>query len=180
MGSDYHYQPKHHTDGLTGYPANEYGHLLDAFDKNSEGEYRELTSPYGALHFAVGNEDDFICMDYATITGKDGENYIVIDATINSETGCFIESFDYGIVKAGEGAANFALSIVDRAIEWLYMDPDSQIEHDKKGWNQDEYYFYRCVYVAEQNLCGDKSSDFSDEEKRFGSKKIDKYISVLS
>ena len=51
----------------------------------------ELTNPYGLLGYAVGSGDDFWCFDYALL--EDGR--MVLSATINSETGCFIMSGGY-------------------------------------------------------------------------------------
>ncbi|MHA2022805.1 MAG: hypothetical protein ACTSWQ_04000, partial [Candidatus Thorarchaeota archaeon] len=68
MGSDYHYRESTGIDEVTGYPKDRWGHLLNRHDSNEDGEYLELTSPYGSLYFAIGSDDDFICFDWNHIT----------------------------------------------------------------------------------------------------------------
>jgi hypothetical protein len=70
--------------------------------------------------------------------------------------------------------------MIDQAVDWCYMDPESMVEHDKDGWNQDEYYFYRSVFVAEQELLNVNTPDFSEKEMRFGGEKISEYVGLSS
>ena len=180
MSRDYHYQEVAEIDEITGYPKDRWGHLLSKEDKNNDGEHVDLTSPYGALYFAVGNGDDFVCFDYAILDQcKDGKTRIALHATVNSETGSFIDGFGYEVCELGE-AANVALGMIDQAVDWCYMDPESMVEHDKDGWNQDEYYFYRSVFVAEQELLNVNTPDFSEKEMRFGGEKISEYVGLSS
>jgi len=175
MSRDYHYQEVAKTNELTGYPEDRWGHLLCKEDSR-DGEHLDLTSPYGTLHWAIGNGDDFVCFDYAILDNcKDGKNRIVIHATVNSETGSFIDGFGYEVYELGE-ASSVAIDLIDHAIDWCLNDPDSMIEHDKDGWNQDEYYFYRCVAIAEKELMAEATPDFTDKEKRFGGEVIDEVL----
>jgi hypothetical protein len=178
MGSDYHYEEAEKTDEATGYPVSKYGYLLSK-EKGDANDYLQLTNPYGVLYFAVGNGDDFVCFDYATIEdSKDGRTKIVLHASVNSETGCFIDRFGYEVCELGE-AANVALGMVDEAIEWCCMDPEVEIKHSKKGWNQDEYYFYRCIHCAEQRLLGKDVPDFSARQMRMGGKKVNQFVGLV-
>jgi hypothetical protein len=126
----------------------------------------ELTNPYGCLHWAIGNGDDFFCFDYAIL--PDGR--VVLDATVNSETGSFIQSAGYEVVSK-EDAPQVALNMVGEGITWA---ADNDVRISKKGWNQDPYFFYRCVCLA----CADDHPEFSDRQKRFGGKKIDAFCNL--
>lgn len=167
-------------DKLTGYPVDEYGHLLNPKNPRTEEMHPEwdkpgtelfnLTSPYGFLHFAIGTGDDFVCLDYRSITGKDGIDYMVLHATVNSETGSFIDRFEY-VVTERSNAPAIAMEITLNALEWAHTDDG---KHNKSGWNQDPYYFYRCVYLS----VNPPAKDFSEREKRYGGKRINRYCGL--
>ena len=161
MGSDYLYRPITGTDPHTGWPVDERGHVLDKDDTRGS-EARDLTSPYGSLHFAIGSGDDFWCFDYAVLD----DAWMVLHATINSETGSFIMDAPdgYQVVPLAE-AASVALGMTDQALEWA---GDNDVRHTRKGWNQDAYYFYRCVVLAARQ----QDATFPDRQKRFGGKRI--------
>ena len=120
-------------------PLDEYGHYLDWTDIRGS-EARQLTSPYGSLEFAIGSGDDFHCFDYATL--PDGD--LVLHSVIDSETGGFIQDAGYHQVLPSE-AVDVAIGFVNAAIDWLYQGGDTSIRHSTRGWNQDPYYFVRCV-----------------------------------
>ena len=91
---------------ITGYPRTQYGHLLDTaslhdgrpipdWDKPGT-ELPNFTSPYGHLFFAIGSGDDFWCFDFADVNAGPRGSFIVLHATINSETGRFIEDAPHG------------------------------------------------------------------------------------
>lgn len=101
-------------------------------------KYAEPTDPYGHLIFAIGSDDDFFCYDYAEL--EDGT--IVLHAVINSETGSFIMDAEPPTVCSKAEAPVIALGLTDQAVDWMC---DNEVEHDADGWNQDIYYFYRCV-----------------------------------
>lgn len=129
---------------------------------------KELTNPYGALEYAIGDGDDFWCFDYAIL--EDGR--VVLDATINSETGSFIMGGGHKVVPIAE-AAQEALSFIDNACEWC---GNNDVTHSKRGWNQDPYYFYRSVfYRCDPNP---NKPDFSYRELRHGGKRINKYCGI--
>src|SRR5678816_2132015 len=91
------------------------------------------TDPYGALEFAIGSADDFVCFDYDISGGR-----IKLHAVLNSETGHFIEDFLEPVIlpltQPVEEIHNAALGLIDRAIDWCY---DNEVRIDKSGWNQD-------------------------------------------
>jgi len=195
MSSDYNYQIVVGWDGKI--PLDEHGHHLDpetlrpvepsrfrplisarqvALNHVCKRELlgnrrkfqwaKELTNPYGALEYAVGNGDDFHCFDWAML--PDGR--VVLHATVNSETGCFIQGAGYEVVSK-EDAPNVACGMIDNAIDWLGW---NDVRHSKKGWNQDPYYFYRSV-VWHLDDSPDKP-DFSWRQVRMGSKRFSKYL----
>jgi len=128
----------------------------------------ELTNPYGVLQWAIGNGDDFTCFDYAFL--PDGR--VVLHATFNTETGSYIGDCSYEVVPALD-APNVAMGMVGEGIETTCM---NEVRHTKAGWNQDPYYFYRCVKLScDPNL---NTPDFSERQKRFGGKRIDKYCEL--
>ena len=130
-------------------PIDESGQYLDWKEINQEnGTALALTDPYGALYFAVGNgECDDECdgdwtvfFDYAQLP----DDRFVLDAVVNSESGGFIMGFSYSVVDPDE-AYDTALSMVNAALEGVYI---NNVRHDTEGWNQDPYYFARCVKNA--------------------------------
>jgi hypothetical protein len=146
MGSDYLHQTIVKWEMINGVnvPIDEFGHYLDWEDIKGN-EARDLTSPYGALNFAIGYNDEegdagdfFTCFDYATL--PDGS--FVLQAVRNSESGGYIEGAGYYRVSPEEATAT-ALGMVEEAEDIMYM--GEGLPHDKEGWNQDIYYFARAV-----------------------------------
>lgn len=169
----------------SGFPMDEYGHLLDPYDPGdgvivdgwlSVGtELFNLTSPYGHLYFAIGNGDDFWCFDYRIITGMfDSRRFVVLHATINSETGGFIERGGYDIIPLRNFSGQ-AMEYVESALEWCSF---NDIRHSKRGWNQDPYFFYRAVETAVREARGIAVPNFSDRERRMGGKGINRCLGL--
>lgn len=175
----------------TGYPMSKDGHLLCTFD--SDGSVVKdwgvmnnklvcFTDPYGSLEYAYGSEDDFHCFDYALIHAGPRGEFIILDSTINSETGCFIMGGSYAVLpvntqKEKEYAVSFAEGIVDLAVQWCF---DNEVRPSKRGWNQDHRYFVR--KVAEELFeyrfydFKKRESRFSGRQFRFGGKTIDAIV----
>jgi hypothetical protein len=147
---------------LTGYPRTYYGHLLQTTDLHDGSvipdwdkpgtKLPNFTSPYGHLEFAVGTGDDFYCFDYAVINAGPRGKFIILHATINSESGGFIEDAFHGYevlpcnTMAQEAdAIRAAFGMVDQALEWC---AHNDIRHSTKGWNQNPAYFPICVARA--------------------------------
>jgi hypothetical protein len=140
--SDYCYQEIARWEQLNeiDIPIDEYGHYLD-WNYIRDNMARDLTTPYGLLHFAVGGSDedsDFeTFFDYAEL--PDGR--MILHSVINSESGCFISDGDYTIVNKDE-ATDIAMGMVDQALEALNI---NELYHDEEGWNQTPCYFWRSV-----------------------------------
>jgi len=141
-------------------PKDRYGHYLDWDYVSEDRAYaRELTSPYGILHFAVGNgecdeecDGDFTTFfDYAEL--PDGR--IVLHSVHNTESGGYIGDGEYVVVPKEE-AANYACCMVDGALEAVHM---NEVRHDTEGWNQDPYFFYRSV----ENYCSGGNGSYDVE-----------------
>lgn len=109
----------------------------------------KLTDPYGHLHFAIGDEDDFVCFDYAEL--PDGK--IRLHAVLNSETGHFIQDLESPVELPAVDASAYAQGLVDQALDWC---GENEITHDIPGWNQSADYFARCVAA---NVDGKPSPD---------------------
>jgi len=151
MGSDYHMQTIDRWETINGVdvPVSTWGAYLD-HEGISEDRTKaiDLTTPYGILQYVVGNSegdeesdgDWMMCFDFAEL--PDGR--IALDATINSESGGFIESGGYEVCTKAE-APSVAIGMVDLACECLAL---NDVRHDAEGWNQDEYYFVRAVAAA--------------------------------
>lgn len=179
MSQDYHYSKIVKFHDLTGCPINRYGHLLYPYGPGHKTlkigeEAMELTSPYGSLHYAVGSQDDFYCFDFHA-----WDYTVVLHAVINSETGGFIQDAAYDLVCILEDEPEYiALQLTEQALEWC---TENNIRHNKSGWNQDPYYFFRCVCVAAKRL-GDGMLDcipeFSERQRRYGGKRINKFCQL--
>lgn len=175
MSQDYHFQRvagwhyfklpvRYNKDGSPGIngifthakvPVSEDGYYLSL--ESHAGLFRELTSPYGTLAYAIGSGDDFHCFDHAPLFGLavselDDEqstfvaplNLMVLHSVVNSETGGFIQGDCYEVVPFNE-AVSAAERMTDRAVEWLYEGGAKMIRHTMRGWNQDCTYWERQV-----------------------------------
>jgi len=173
----------------TGYPVNQFKNLLDPFggevftpwDIGTELEH--LTDPYKSLEFVIGSGDDFVCFDYATISGPRGK-WIVLDATRNSETAHDISSADYQVLPINtdderRAAVRAAINMADLGYEG--------VRHTRKGWNQDTSYFARAVFCrlfrfkvqcASRGAFG-SDAWVTDHMKRFGGNKLDVLIDTV-
>ncbi len=137
----------------TGYPRTHYRRLLNTVDPRDGAltpgwampgtELYNFTSPYGHLEFAVGSGDDFWCFDYAKVNAGPRGKFVVLHATINSETGSFIMDASYELLPINttaeeKAAVAVAFDMVGRALIWC---GDNALRHSVRGWNQQPYYF---------------------------------------
>ena len=133
----------------------------------------------GDLVDAIGSGDDFWCFDYEVIHAGPRGEWIVLDATINSETGCFIMGGGYHVLPCNSLeekrlALLRASDLSGSAAEWVC---DNEIRATKSGWNQDFHYFERCVARA---LFPYKfRDDISERQMRLGGKKVDEILRGL-
>jgi hypothetical protein len=111
-------------------------HLAATSREEDEMAKERLTDPYGLLEWAVGDGDDFVCFDFYVTQRR-----VLLHAVINSETGHFIDTLEKMTVSRRDAFAE-AVALVDRALDWAYA---NDVRLDLKGWNQDPYYFARCV-----------------------------------
>ena len=107
----------------------------------------EQCDPYGSMEFAIGSETDFVCFDYAVDATREPLR-VALCATVNSETGRFIQDFAPGFVGGAKEAVTHARRLVSDALDWCSGDPDTPIRLDMKGWGQDPTYFVRAVENA--------------------------------
>jgi hypothetical protein len=166
-------------DDATGYPKDKYGHLLDPGEHEGIKAgivLNNLTSPYGFLEYAIGNGDDFVCMDYNITTTDQGAKFLILHSVVNSETGGFIDRFEYDVIHLIDYDYD-ANAITDRAIEWCY---DNGLKHNVSGWNQEPYYFARCAHLDFIGETGEPSEvpEFTEREKRMGGKRINQFCKV--
>jgi len=163
------------SSNLFSLPVDEYNHLAIEDAK---------TDPYGSLEFAVGSGDDFVCFDYS-IFDYDGGRYCALHSVLNSETGHFIEDFRYEVydrdmMLEGEILV-YAYYHVMAAIDWRLV---NGVDHDKRGWNQDQFYFVRALaraYFKHGVECeGLQALARNDRWFRFGSKRVNREIESFS
>lgn len=183
-------------DPLTGYPRDKYGFLLNPIshydgsvekDWNKPGtELVNLTSPYGRLYFACGSGDDFWCFDYETINAGPRGKFIILDCSINSETGSFIQGGGYYVLPCNTEderctALGKAEEMVGDAITWCC---ENDVRHTKSGWNQQPEYFARSVAQALFKLAFERYNAkrqtwedvVSERQMRHGSKTVDRIM----
>ncbi len=120
-----------------------------AYRKNvtTPAKARDLTSPYGVLHFAIGNaEGDEQCdgdfttfFDYAEL--PDGR--IILHSVCNTESGGYIGGGEYNITFRDE-AVQEAQAMTSNAMQAVAY---NEVRHDEEGWNQSSCYFWRCVHA---------------------------------
>ena len=164
---------------ITGYPRDQWGHLLDPHEDRRElrlgifevgQELYNLTNPYGHLHFGIGDDDTFLCMDYQTIVVDGGKTFLIVDGTFNTESGGYIGNAFYEIIPVNsDKERQTALNIVRQIVS--YSVPDDT-PHDPAGWNQEEDYFVRAV----ENHLFDRG--WNDEDMRWRNRGLAKQVEV--
>ena len=93
---------------------------------------REGTDPYGRLEYTIGTEDDFWCFDYDY---DPHGSWIVLHATINSESASFIEDILPPTSFEATEAHAAALKLVKDAREWCHQEPTMgfvELPHDQE------------------------------------------------
>lgn len=178
---------------LTGYPRDVLGHQLDPISPKDGGvvvgwdkpgtTLPNFTSPYGHLEFVTGSEDDFFCYDYAVINAGPRGKFIVLHATVNSETSSFIDSAGYEVLPVNtedecREAAKTAFGMINYR---------NAVPHSNRGWNQDLSYFGRAVthalfpssFQKWDKKCGRPTDWATNRMLRFGGKRIDETISEI-
>jgi len=119
------------------YFVNEWGQL-----DNTEhiDDYKiSLTNPYALREFGVGDDNDFICFDYHITK----EGVVAFHATVNSETGSFIDRFDYWCRQCPPSLSEPELDVldtIDRAVDCVAEWGNVR----NSGWEGDPYHIYRC------------------------------------
>ncbi len=149
-----------------GVPYDEYGHALNSTelydangrtkDRQAATEAREITNPYGSLHFCVGSGDDFWCFDFAELA--DGR--IAVHVAMNGSGS--LEQLHYGIHDKEEGFRQLR-HYVDEAVSWVV---DCHMRHDRKGWNQDPFYVVREYLRSVLRVL--PFANYADKQLRFG------------
>ena len=124
--------------------------MMQAWRK-SIAEWKVLlpTDPYGALEFAAGDGDDFVCFDYHY---QRGNKVLILHAVVNSETGSFVQNFIPPFVIVTDDADKAymeAYAMVCEALDWCVF---NEVDHDFEGWNQDPFYFARAVRHTVANV----------------------------
>lgn len=186
-------------DELTGYPRSGHGDLLNpishrdgSVEKGWDKKGTELvnfTNPYGRLEYACGSGDDFVCFDFHGINAGPRGRFMILDATLNSETGSFIQGFDYLVEPTNteeqkKDAVRAAFGLVDRALEWVY---DNNIKIDRRGWNQHHLYFansvLRALFDLEMKKYVRSKQDWvvwiTDEDARKNTRRMQKAVSDI-
>ena len=188
----------------TDYPMSEDKRLLDPYNfrdgslqpwlipQDDQGHYKlnydiELynqTNPYGHLHYACGSGDDFHCFDCKTIDAGAKGKFIILDSTLNSETGCFIENAGYHVMPINTDKEKIdawckACGMVDQAVDWCF---DNDVKHTRRGWNQEPMYF--AFSVAKSLFAWDfhhyAKREITEKMLRFGSKTFDQVMDKIT
>ena len=136
--------------------------------------------PYGNLSYVVGSSDDFICFDFSIALNPEahgiGDDFLIVKATVNSETGGFIQEFGKWVISTGDSPQNELTDIVCEAFNWCI---ENRVRQSKKGWNQDGWFLVRDAVLACQNFYGHTpEKGFSARERRFGGKRINRYVGI--
>ena len=106
----------------------------------------DALDPYEHMGYAIGSGDDFICFDWTTIEGTSKgyfEKLFLLKATVNSETGHFIQTFAEYQCDWLDSPFKTAMQAVNEALDWC---ADNDVCHTKRGWNHDAYYLARDIW----------------------------------
>lgn len=120
-------------------PVSRHGRYLN-HEEIAKGrkKARRLTSPYRALRFVIGDTENFICLDYAEFL----DSQIIFDSAVHTPDSVYDTAYE--VVKRPDAVIE-ALSMVQVALNWCMT---NKVKHNMSGWNQDPYYFLRCVAAA--------------------------------
>ncbi len=101
-----------------------YGITLQDGSFLKDGE--RLTDPYDQCGHAIGNEDDFVCFDFAIVSHPtDPYGWLVLlDSTVNSETGSFIESHGRTVLEIEDFSDSEAKRVAAAAAALCYSAAD--------------------------------------------------------
>lgn len=161
-------------------PQDDQGH----YKLNYDIELYNQTNPYGFLHYACGSSDDFHCFDCKTIEAGAKGKFIILDATLNSETGGFIVNAGYHVMPINTDREKIdvwckACSMVDQAVDWCF---DNDVKHSRRGWYQEPMYF--AFSVAKSLFAWDfhhyAKREITDRMLRFGSKTFDQVMDNIT
>ena len=124
------------------YPVDEYGNVgIVEFDSDSDTWTIEITDPYNDIAWSVGNSEDFVCFDYLVL-----EAHIILHSTVNSETACCLDRFEYHVVSHID-AVDVAQTMVDNAIQWAV---ENEIEMDSEDWRENKKAYTFCVAIENE------------------------------
>ena len=125
----------------------------------------DLTDPYGNLVYAVGNEDDFWCFDFAFVEPDLPDDVVNLHDDIYVDEDPSVQPLVAGNpwvydtrermarapMRAARSTSRSRRSSSERSRLHRGEGPtiyEEDVKHDTKGWNQDPYYFARCVCAA--------------------------------
>lgn len=129
-------------DKTTGYPKDRFGHLLNPVDDKTGKKHPivmlgrrlyPLTDPYGLLRWIIGDEDDFICFDFAVLDN----GYAVLHSVVNCETSGFIQDLAYVVVSV-QDMVEVARQLTAEAVEWC-VENEIELEYDDEARNPDGF-----------------------------------------
>ncbi len=136
--------------------------------------------PYGNLTYVVGSSDDFICFDFAHALNPEargiGEDFYIVKATLNSETGGFIQEFGTWVFENGDSPLKNILEIVAQALDWC---ADNGVKHNASGWAQDPYYIVRTMVLHwHKSIDGADIPQITPRQIRRGGKRINRFVGL--
>jgi hypothetical protein len=107
-----------------GRKTKQVGDFIEAGGANIKEVISPITDPYHHLTYVIGDGDDFVCLDAAI--RDDGQ--IEVNSVVNSETGGFIDRFQFDIVPLDQ-ALSCAEAHIDKAWNWIYNN-DMRLSND--------------------------------------------------
>ena len=109
-----------------------------------------FTDPYGSLWCVVGDEDDYIALDYYI---DHFSKRVLLHAVLNCESSAFIQNFKTPHWYPYNEAIEAARELEGEAVSWCV---ENGVPMDREGWNTDPEAFYEAVSQSVLRALGGK------------------------
>lgn len=109
-----------------------------------------FTDPYGSLWCVVGNDDDYIALDFYI---DHFSKRVLLHAVLNCETSAFIQNFQTPHWYPYQEAIDAARELEGAAVGWCI---ENDVALDREGWNTEPEAFYNAVSKSVLRAMGGK------------------------
>ena len=156
------------------------------------------TDPFGAYRapIGIGSDDAYVCFDWRIANIPDEGTVFVLHSVIRIESLHYNEAKSYDYVRMNDpkfkcigefeiACMEIVVAQVMSAIDWANTGNFKKDRHNKKIWNQDEYYIVRecALALARLDSCREipvRQNAVKGWNTRYGGKKINALCDAIS